>query len=129
MEYQNYTHLDVWNHIRESVKQEPDKAAVRVGEKCFTYRDLFQFADQFATGIQDFLSREDRKKGTPVRIGVFVRRNERLEAAILSIIKLGCTYVPIDTDTPVERVAFIDCGRDSAERAPGYYRGLCDGGQ
>lgn len=107
MEYQNYTHLDVWNHIRESVKQEPDKAAVRVGEKCFTYRDLFQFADQFATGIQDFLSREDRKKGTPVRIGVFVRRNERLEAAILSIIKLGCTYVPIDTDTPVERVAFI----------------------
>ena len=47
MEYQNYTHLDVWNHIRESVKQEPDKAAVRVGEKCFTYRDLFQFADLF----------------------------------------------------------------------------------
>ena len=107
MTYQRYNHLDVWNHIRESVEREPDKAAVYVGEKCLSYRELFRLADQFAAGIHDFLSRGNRKKDVPVRIGVFVRRNERLEASILSIIKLGCTYVPIDTENPVERVAFI----------------------
>ena len=107
MTYQSYSHLDVWRHIRESVERVPDKTAVYVGEKCLSYRELFLLTDRFASGIQDFLSRRDLKKGMPVRIGVFVRRNERLEASILSIIKLGCTYVPIDTETPVERVAFI----------------------
>ena len=107
MEYQRHNHLDVWRHIRKSVGQAPDKAAVWVGEKCLSYRDLFLLTDQFASGIHDFISRGNRKKNIPVRIGVFVRRNERLEAAILSIIKLGCTYVPIDTETPVERIAFI----------------------
>lgn len=107
MTYQSYNHQNVWQHIRESVEQKPDKAAVYVGEKCLSYRNLFRLTDQFASGIQDFLSRGNRKQGVPVRIGVFVRRNERLEASILSIIKLGCTYVPIDTETPVERVAFI----------------------
>ena len=107
MKYQSYHHLDVWRHIQESVEPMPDKAAVRVGEKCLSYRDLFLLADQFASGIQDFISHGCTKKDKPVRIGVFVRRNERLEAAILSIIRLGCTYVPIDTENPVERVAFV----------------------
>ena len=107
MIYQSYHHLDVWRHIRESVEQVPDKAAVYAGEKCLSYRDLFLLSDQIASGIHDFLSRGNRKKNIPVRIGVFVRRNEMLEASLLSIIKLGCTYVPIDTETPVERVAFI----------------------
>ena len=107
MIYQSYHHLDVWRHIRESVEQVPDKAAVYAGEKCLSYRDLFLLSDQIASGIHDFLSRGNRKENMPVRIGVFVRRNERLEASLLSIIKLGCTYVPIDTETPVERVAFI----------------------
>ena len=107
MKYQYYNHLDVWRHIQESVEQVPDKAAVYVGEKCLSYRDLFLLTDQFASCIHDFLSRRNWEKGRPVRIGVFVRRNEWLEASLLSIIKLGCTYVPIDTETPVERVAFI----------------------
>ena len=107
MNYQTYHHLDVWNHIRESVEQVPDKAAVYVGEKCLSYRDLFRLTDQFASGIHDFLTQKNWEKGKPVRVGVFVRRNEYLEASLLSIIKLGCTYVPIDTENPVERVAFI----------------------
>ena len=107
MKYQGYNHLDVWHHIQESVEQVTDKAAVYVGDKCLSYRDLFLLTDQLASGIHDFLSRGNWKKGCPVRIGVFVRRNERLEASLLSIIKLGCTYVPIDTETPVERIAFI----------------------
>lgn len=107
MNYQRYHHLDVWNHIRESVESVPDKAAVYVGEKCITYRELFRLTDQFAWGIHHFLSRNNWKKGTPVRVGVLVRRNEYLEASLLSIIKLGCTYVPIDTENPVDRIAFI----------------------
>ena len=107
MNYQSYHHLDVWNHIRESVEPVPDKAAVYVGEKCLSYRDMFRLTDHVTSGIHDFLTRENWKKDTPVRIGVFVRRNEWLETAILSCIKLGCTYVPLDTETPVERIAFI----------------------
>lgn len=107
MKYQIYNHQDVWRHIQESVQQEPEKTAVYVGENSLSYRDLFQLADRFAWGIQDFLSRGNQKQGIPVRIGVYMSRSERMEAAILSIIKLGCTYVPIDTDTPVKRVSFI----------------------
>lgn len=107
MKYQYYNHLDVWRHIQESVEQVPDKAAVYVGEKCLSYRDMFLLTDQFAACVHDFLSQRNWEKGCPVRIGVFVRRNEWLEVSLLGIIKLGCTYVPIDTETPFERVAFI----------------------
>ncbi len=105
--YKTYNHQDVWTHIRESVENTPDKVAVYVGENGFSYRELFRLSERIAAGMSDFIATINRKPATPVRVGVFIRRNERVEASILSIIKLGCTYVPIDTETPVERVTFI----------------------
>ena len=106
--YKQYWHIDVLNHIRESVKDTPEKTAVYVGERGISYQELFSLSEQIASGMNTFISEfVKRKNDVPVRIGVYMRRNERVEASILSIIKLGCTYVPIDTETPRDRVAFI----------------------
>ena len=106
--YKQYGHIDVLNHIRERVKDTPEKTAVYVGERGISYQELFCLSEQIASGMNAFISEFiKRNKNVPVRIGVYIRRNERVEASILSIIKFGCTYVPIDTETPKERIAFI----------------------
>jgi amino acid adenylation domain-containing protein len=105
--YKQYSHTDIFRHITESTKNNPDKVAIYVGERSITYKELFSLSGKITTNIINFLSQTPRQEDTPVRIGVFMPRNEHVEAAVLSIIQLGCTYVPIDTETPTERISFI----------------------
>lgn len=106
--YTKYHHTDVYHHIEENVKSHPDKIAVYVGEQAFSYADLLAESKKIASSIVRQLKKIQGEKGEGlVRIGVFMRRNEHVEASILAIIQLGCTYVPIDTETPLERTTFI----------------------
>lgn len=110
--YTNYRHTDVYHHIEEHIKTHPDKIAVYVGERGISYADLWAESKKIASSIANHMKGqgardEEQEGGKPVRIGVFMQRNEHVEASILAMFQLGCTYVPIDTETPVERIAFI----------------------
>lgn len=106
--YTKYHHTDVYHHIEENVKSHPDKIAVYAGEQSFSYAYLLAESKKIASSIVRQLKKKQTEKGEKlVRIGVFMRRNEHVEACILAIIELGCTYVPIDSETPLDRTTFI----------------------
>ncbi|NIM16726.1 MAG: amino acid adenylation domain-containing protein [Candidatus Aminicenantes bacterium] len=98
----------------KQVKQNPDHAAVigkaqrakglqaRAYRRCvLTYKELNKRAGQ--------LARELRKKGVKpgTIVGLAVYRSLEMITGILGILKAGGAYLPIDPETPVERINYI----------------------
>ena len=102
----NYQKL-LLDKINKSIRENEEKIAYKAGEKAVTYRELDILSNNIALYIDSTLSEESKKKEEPVRIGIMLPRNTDFVACILAVAKLGCSYVPIDTATPSERVAFI----------------------
>ena len=70
------------------------------------YEDLFKCANQLALVLKENgVVRGDR-------IGVFLTANVETAIAIYGIMKAGAAYVPIDTNAPKARIAYLlkDCG-------------------
>lgn len=104
--YKEYRHQDVYSHIEQCAKGHGDKVAVYVGEESVSYDVLLERAERLAGCMGEVLSGWPKGE-RPVRVGVFLRRNAHVEAMILALMRLGCTYVPIDVETPRERVSFM----------------------
>ncbi|MDM1553025.1 MULTISPECIES: non-ribosomal peptide synthetase [Chryseobacterium] len=85
-----------------SKNEYPDKVAVKYKENSLTYRELDEMSDHLASFIS-------KKAGTLNNdfIGVMLEKNQYFIVAILAVIKLGCAYVPIDINSPEERLSFI----------------------
>ncbi len=88
-----------------SVDNGPERAAVLCGGITLTYREL----DERANRLAHCLRRRGAAKED--RVAFFLPRSEHLYTAILGILKAGCAYVPLDPETPSDRIAFIldDC--------------------
>jgi len=79
----------------------PGRTAVQCGEFSFTYRELEERANRLARALRSRgVEREDR-------VGILLPRSERVYLAMLGILKAGATYVPLDPETPLDRVRFI----------------------
>lgn len=103
-----YTCKDLLQRIRTASVSTPDKIACWTGCEGITYHQLEEMSDRIAAHIGSFLlSIECRNFNETVRIGVNMQRTNKLLPAIYAIMKLGCTYVPIDTDVPEKRKKFI----------------------
>jgi len=87
--------------FEEQVQKTPNVQAVVYGDRCLTYREL----DERANQLGHFL----RKKG--VRAGTLVpmcmERSAEMILCILGILKAGGAYVPIDPEFPFERIRYI----------------------
>jgi len=83
----------------------PERPAVIRGDITLTYRELDERANRLARCLRG------RGAANEARVAVFLPRSEQAYAAILGVLKAGCAYVPLDPETPAERVAFIleDC--------------------
>jgi amino acid adenylation domain-containing protein len=79
----------------------PDAPAVTDGRATLTYRELNAKADAIAAALA--------AKGAALErcIGVCMRREPSLVAALLGVLKAGGAYVPLDPDYPAERLALI----------------------
>jgi len=79
----------------------PDNVALVESGRELTYEGLRRYSNRLA----NYLVQEGVKPGD--RVGVCLQRSISCVAAILGILKAGGSYVPLDPDYPVERLAFM----------------------
>ncbi|MEN2401844.1 amino acid adenylation domain-containing protein [Flavobacterium sp. MC2016-06] len=95
--------LTIVDLFANQVKENPDNTALVFKNKKLSYKELDEVSDQLSyyllsaynIQIEDF-------------IGVKLERNEWLVIALLSVLKTGAAYVPIDPAYPVERMKYIE---------------------
>ena len=95
----------------------PDHVALVFGDRRHTYRELAAWTDRIAAGLR-------RRVAPGDRVGLSMQKSDGLVATVLALLKLGCTYVPLDPSYPPDRVRFFvenaavrHVAADSASRA------------
>ncbi|QHI35412.1 Tyrocidine synthase 3 [Kordia antarctica] len=89
--------------FEKQVAKTPKAIALTYQDKEFSYEDIEKHANQFARYLIEV-------KGIKSNdfVGVKLERTEHLVIAILSVLKAGATYVPIDVNYPEERITYIE---------------------
>lgn len=87
--------------FEEQVEKTPDNIAVVFENQKLTYRELNEKANQLARHLIE--------QGVTPHTVIGLRLNKRLEMiiGIISIIKCGCSYLPINMQYPEDRVNFM----------------------
>ena len=92
--------------IQSVIDKHKDKTAYSIGDRQVTYGQMDEMARHIASGVVRMV--EGKTKGDiPFRIGISLGRDEDFVPCILAAVKLGCSYVPIDVETPADRRDFI----------------------
>lgn len=79
----------------------PGRTAVQCGPLRMTYQELEESANRLARVLRA------RGVGREDRVALLLPRSERIYLAMLGVLKAGAAYVPLDSETPLERVRFI----------------------
>ena len=87
--------------FEEEVKRSPEAIALVLGDNKLTYRELNSRANQLARHLLDLGATKYSF------IGICLERSFEMIVGILSILKLGSAYVPVDHQYPMERVRYI----------------------
>jgi amino acid adenylation domain-containing protein/non-ribosomal peptide synthase protein (TIGR01720 family) len=100
---QTDTNLDRCIHqlFERQVEQTPDAVAVVYENDRLTYRELNDRANQLAHYLVGLGTK------TATSIGLCVERSIETIVGVLAVLKAGGTYVPLDPDYPVERLAYL----------------------
>ncbi|MGA4843958.1 amino acid adenylation domain-containing protein [Streptomyces sp. G45] len=85
----------------DQVRQRPDDVALVYEDRSWTYRDL----DATTTRLARHLA--GRGIGTGDVVALLLPRSQHTVIAILAVLKLGATYLPIDVKHPDERLKFV----------------------
>ncbi|WP_445374761.1 AMP-binding protein [Photorhabdus tasmaniensis] len=101
----NQCPLDFLQRIVRNVEIAPDKVAVKNGEICISYLELFQIAQRFkekliASGVQ-----------VGEAVGILQERTPEMIASLLAILALGAYFIPLDPKLPEMRLRrFVELG-------------------
>lgn len=87
--------------IDDQSSKYPDKVAIRHGLKTFTYKSVNEISSQLS------LLLKANKINQGDIIGVALDRSPELVIFLLAIIKAGATYLPIDSNFPVDRINYM----------------------
>jgi amino acid adenylation domain-containing protein len=113
--------LSLGELFEAQVDRTPDAEAVVAEQGSSTYRELDSEANRLARHLIGL------GVGPGVAVGLCLRRSPDLVVALLAVVKAGGTYVPLDPEYPLERLAFMveDAGlavlltdEDLADRLP-----------
>ena len=102
--------------MAQNMAKYADKVAVKVKGEELSYATLNRMADDILNKLHFTLGNiqesSDEASSRDIKIGVYLPRDRYLIPAIWAVIKGGYTYVPLDVETPIERLKFIlkDCG-------------------
>jgi len=91
----------VQEYFARSASKYPEKSAVSCADENITYKDLEGFSNAFARELQ--LQGVERQDFIPF----FLKKSINSIKAILSILKSDCAYIPIDINTPAQRLNAI----------------------
>ncbi|MBB6023382.1 amino acid adenylation domain-containing protein [Paenibacillus sp. JGP012] len=106
--------LDVWNNtnvdypksnvidmIEAQAARTPESVAVQFRKHSLTYNELNNWTNRVAR----FLRSRQETKGE--FIGVYMDRSIEMVVALVSIMKAGLAYVPIDPEYPADRIRYM----------------------
>jgi len=79
----------------------PQKTAIVDGATEWTFADLSQRVERIAAGLLA------QGISPAAYVGLHLRPSANLIASLLAILKVGAAYIPIDRNTPAERLRFI----------------------
>ncbi|RBL90283.1 non-ribosomal peptide synthetase [Chitinophaga flava] len=92
----------IFELFETQVNHTPNHTAL-VYEQCqLTYKELHLQASQLAAHLQ-----QQYQVAPGERVGIMLSRSEKMIVAILAVLKTGAAYVPIETNYPASRIAFI----------------------
>lgn len=100
--YDLYPDKTILDYFKQHVEEQPEKVALIVGNKTYTYLDLNAVSNQFGHYLID-----NYNPRTNQLIPVKLDRTEWFFIAILAIHKIGAAYVPIEPGYPQSRIDFI----------------------
>ena len=83
------------------VESTPDQIALTFADDQLTYRELNERANQLAHHLKS------RGVGTESVVGIMMERSLDMIVSLLSVLKAGGAYLPLDPDYPQERTAFM----------------------
>jgi amino acid adenylation domain-containing protein len=87
--------------FEEQAARAPDAAAVVCGDDALTYRELNERANRIAHRLAGLGA------GPESVVAIYLERSAELVAALLGVLKTGAAYLPLDTQYPKQRVAFM----------------------
>jgi amino acid adenylation domain-containing protein/non-ribosomal peptide synthase protein (TIGR01720 family) len=90
------------------VKNSPKTRAIVLGSKELSYQELDEQSNRLANYLQ---TEHGINKGD--RVGIKLERSIAQVVSVLGVLKTGAEYVPIDTDYPKERIAFMEQDSES----------------
>ncbi|PSB50350.1 non-ribosomal peptide synthetase [Chamaesiphon polymorphus CCALA 037] len=85
--------------IEAQTSERPDAVALVWDERRLTYQELNEQANQLAHYLQ--------AQGVTGRVGIYLERSGIVLVAVLAILKIGATYVPLDPSYPVDRLTYM----------------------
>ena len=85
----------------EQARRAPDAPALDWGARVTTYAELDAASDRVARRLRGL------RLGAEARVGVALERGAGMTVAVLGVLKAGAAYVPLDTDFPAPRLAFM----------------------
>ena len=92
--------------LQSVVAAHKDKVAYILGDEKVTYARMDEMACHIASGLVGKIG-TPAAGDVPVRIGIYLGRDQHYLPCMLASIKLGCSYIPIDAETPVDRRDYI----------------------
>ncbi len=90
--------------VQQNAAAMPEFVAVRSGDVLLTYRELDARANQLARYLSDLGVKPDSV------VALYLKRSADFVVAALAVLKAGGAYLPIDTDTPDDRVRAMLAG-------------------
>jgi non-ribosomal peptide synthase domain TIGR01720 len=92
---------DIVQRFEDSVSRAADKNAIIISGRRLTFLQLQERSSAIATHL--------KKLGVMSgdRVAILSNRHEDIPINILAVLKLGATYVPVDTKMPASRINFI----------------------
>ena len=92
--------------IKNSANQFPDNVAFRYQNESLTFEGLLKRSNQLAFKLNEL----GVKRGD--RVGIFLDSSLETAISVYGIMSAGAVFVPLDTNAPPARIAFVinDCG-------------------
>ncbi|MFA6308744.1 MAG: amino acid adenylation domain-containing protein [Clostridia bacterium] len=87
--------------FEEQAKKNPNKTAVVFNSESLTYKELNEKANQLARILRD------RGIGPDSIVAIMIDRSIEMIIGILSVLKAGGAYLPIDSEYPFERKKYL----------------------
>lgn len=85
----------------EQVCMRADKTALVYGDKRYTYKEL----DKMSNRMANCFSKNGIKPKD--KVGLMLKRDERVVVSMLACLKMGVAYIPIDARYPKDRIEYI----------------------